>query len=416
MNEEIKEKSEYCLHCKIKPCTKGCPLGNSIPDFIECIKQGNEKQAYEVLCKTTVLSSICGRICPHMSQCQGSCVRGIKGEPVNIGSLEAYIGDLAIKNNWNMVDNINCSGKKVAIIGSGPAGLTCAANLRMLGHDVTIFEKYDNLGGILSHGIPNFRLDKEVLSKSIKRIIDLGIKVKKNQELGKDITLEQLQEQFDATFLAFGANISCKMNIKGEELNGVYGGNELLETEIHPNYIGKKVAIIGGGNVAMDTARSIKRLGAKEVYIIYRRAQKQMPAEQKEIEDAKKEGIEFLFQHNLLSIHGDNKVEKVELIKTDLVKKEGEGREVPINIDGSNYYMDMDYVVMAVGSQTQKDLVENLGLELTKYGYIKIDENYQTSKNSVFAGGDVSGTKATVAWASRSGREAAFEIDKFLNR
>lgn len=271
-------------------------------------------------------------------------------------------------------------------------------------------------GGILRHGIPEFRLDRDTLDKQIEKILNLGIEVKYGVSLGKDYVLEDLEKEYDAIFLAFGANISSKMGIQGEDLGGVYGGNELLENNTHPDYTNKKVAVIGGGNVAMDTARTIKRKGAEEVTVIYRRAEKQMPAERKEIEDAKREGVKFLFQTNIVKVLGDQKIEKIECIKTELIKKEGETREVPVDIIGSNFEIPMDYVVMAVGSKVEEELVKSLGLELTPKGNIKIDENYMTSKNKVFAGGDLSGTKATVAWASRSGRDASIKIMEFLER
>ena len=267
-----------------------------------------------------------------------------------------------------------------------------------------------NFGGILRHGIPDFRLGKDVLDKTIEAILSLGIKVEYNRELGNNLSLDDLQKEYDAVFLGFGANIPSKMNIEGEDLDGVYGGNSLLEKGNHPSYKGKKVAVIGGGNVAMDCSRTIKRLGADKVYVIYRRAEKQMPAEAKEIEDAKKEGVEFLFQNNIVKILGKDKVEKIECIKTQLVKKEGETREVPVNIENSNYEIDMDIVVMAVGSSPEKELLEKLGLKLNKWGYIDTDEKHMTSKKNVYAGGDISGSKATVAWAARTGRDAADSI------
>lgn len=421
MNEKIQKYTENCLNCPMKPCSqKGCPLNNDIPAFIKQVKEGNIEEAYKILSKTTVLGSVCGRICPHMKQCEGCCVRGIKGEPVQIGSIEAFVFDEALKNGWykNTEKTHELDGKKVAVVGGGPAGLTCSAFLAKSGADVTIYEKYNKLGGILEHGIPEFRLDKDILDKTIEAILSLCINVEYGKELGKNLDLQELEKEYDAIFLGFGANIPSKMNIPGEELEGVYGGNSLLENGNHPDYRGKKVAVIGGGNVAMDCSRTIKRLGADNVYVIYRRAEKQMPAEVKEIAEAKEEGVEFLFQNNIVKILGDKKVEKIECIRTELVKKEGETREVPVNIEGSNYVMDMDYVVMAVGSCPEKELLEKLeqsGIELNKWGYIQVDENHRTSNPKIYAGGDLAGDKATVAWASRAGRDAACTIEDALS-
>ncbi len=415
--EEIKKKAEYCLGCKVKMCRKGCPLENDITQFIAYVKEEQYEEAYKTVCNTTVLSPICGRICPHKSQCEGACVRGIKGESVSIGDLEAYVGELGLQYGYEIPKfSEEKKNKRIAVVGGGPAGLTVASWLVRNGYEVTIYERYDKLGGILRHGIPDFRLEKDILDKQIEKILGLGIQVEYGKSIGKDYVLEDLEKQYDAIFLGIGANISAKMGIEGENLQGVYGGNELLEHYSHPQYTGKTVAVIGGGNVAMDTARTIKRLGAKEVTIIYRRAEKQMPAEKKEIEDAKEEGIKFLFQTNIVTIHGKEKVEEIECIKTQLVKKEGETREVPVDIEGSNFILPMDYVVMAVGSKPEESIVNTLGVELTTRGNIKIDENYQTSKKNVFAGGDISGTKATVAWASRSGREAAKAMMRWLER
>ena len=418
MEENIKQKAEYCLNCINKPCQKGCPLENDIPAFIQEIKNENYEEAYKILSKTTVLQSICGRICPHESQCQSQCIRRFKGKSTSIGELEAFIGDMAIKNDYKFSEEqIEKKLKKVAVIGGGPSGLTCSAFLVRKGYDVTIYEKYNKLGGILNHGIPDFRINKDIIQKTINKIISLGIEVKYNKLLGKDIILNDLEKQYDAIYLALGSNIPSKMNIEGEQLNGVFGGNTLLEENNHPDYKGKNVAVIGGGNVAMDTARTIKRLGAKEVYIIYRRSEEQMPAEKKEIEEAKKEEIKFLFQNNIVKIIGneENNVSKIECIKTQLIKKEGELRAVPVNINKSNYQIDMDYVVMAIGSEPEKEIINKLDIETTSNGYIKVDENYKTSRNKIFAGGDLIGNKATIAWAARAGREAAICIDKFLN-
>ena len=416
MNHQIQDKSNYWLNCKLKPCSKnGCPLNNNIPDFIKQIKEKNYEEAYKVLQETTVLQSICGRICPHKKQCEGSCVRAIKGDAVSIGELEAYIGDYAIKNNLpiekkDFIDikkeNLN---KKVAIVGGGPSGLTCAGFLAKNGIKVTIYERKSFLGGLLMYGIPDFRLDKKIVKNTIKKILDLGIEVKYNCELGKNLKLEDLQKEYDYIYLAFGANISSKMGIEGENLQGVFGGNELLEYNNHPNYNGKKVIINGGGNVAIDVARTVKRLGASDVKIVYRRAKEQMPAEEKEVQDAEKEGIEILFQNNIVKINGDKKVQNIELIKTELVKKEGDTRLSPVNIEGSNYILDADYVIMALGSKTD-DFISNLGIGLTSKNRIKVDENLKTSNPKIYAGGDVIGGKGTVAWSARDGRDVAKNI------
>lgn len=407
MNKK-EEIQEYCLNCKIKPCSQnGCPLENNIPEFIH---EPNSQKAFEIISKTTVLPAICGRICPHEKQCQGSCIRGIKGEPVQIGKMESIIGDESIERNYKVPKEIDekLTNKKVAIIGSGPAGLTAGAFLAKKGIHVTIYEKYNEAGGILTHGIPEFRLNKEIVQNTIEKIKQVGVNIVTNTELGKDIKLEELRKSYDVIIIAIGANISCKMGIPGENLEGVYGGNELLEKNNHPSYKGKKVAVIGGGNVAMDSARTIKKLGADKVYVIYRRSEEQMPAEKKEIQAAKNDGIEFLFQNNITQILGNSKVEKIECIKTKLIQKEGETRLSPVNIENSNYLIDMDYVVMATGSMPEQDKIAEF--EHNKWGYIQINDKMETSIKDIYAAGDIAGEKQTVAYAARSGRNAAEAI------
>ncbi len=424
---EIIKKTEYCLNCKLKPCSEsGCPLNNDIPAFIEAVKNKDIVKAYKIVSRTSVLPGICGRICPHKKQCEGSCVRGIKGEPVNIGEIESYVFDKAIEQEIKLQDIMMSDNKgkinnkrKVAVIGGGPAGLTSAAFLAANGIEVTIYEKYSYLGGLLVHGIPEFRLPREKIKQTIEQILSLGIKVKYNVEFANKEQLEELKQNFDAIFLSFGANNSCKLGIKGEELQGVFGGNELLEYQttknIFPNCNGKVVSIIGGGNVAIDCARTIIRKGAKKVQVIYRRAKEQMPAEEKEVQDAIDEGVEFLFQNNILEIKGNDSVEKLELIKTELKEKPGESRLVPVNIEGSNYEIDTDYLVTALGS-CPDNFIKDLGIELNKWGNIKVDEKYQTSDNKIFSGGDLAGVKGTVAWAAKSGREAAKSIIEKLQK
>ncbi len=409
--EEINEKAKYCLNCKNKPCKRGCPLQNNIPDFINCVKEEKYEEAFEILSQTTIFEPICGRICPHKKQCEGSCVRGIKGNSVDIGELEAFIGDFALNNINFKRDTLNVNGKKVAIIGSGPSGLACSYLLSQNGYKVSIFEKHSKLGGLLRYGIPNFRLDKKLLDNWIEKfILNDNIEIHVNTELGKDISIEKLESEFDYIVLSFGANISSRMNIPGEELDFVLGGNELLEYKNMPDFRNKEVAVIGGGNVAMDSARTIKRLDAKKVKIIYRRSEAEMPAEVKEIEAAKNEGIEFLFQTNILKAFYDKQNRKIECIKTELVQKRDETRMVPINIDNSNYIMDVDYVIMAVGSKPDNNLINILNLKINEWGYLKTYENYSTSKEKIYAIGDIAGNKQTVAWAARSGFDCAKNI------
>lgn len=408
--EEIKKQAQYCLNCKNKPCMSGCPLQNNIPDFIKYIKEEKYEEAFRVLSDTTIFESICGRICPQKSQCEGNCLRGVKGESVHIGELEAFAGDYALENIDIKIEEAKDNCKKVAIIGSGPAGLAASYYLSTRGYKIDIYEKHSKLGGLLRHGIPEFRLEKVILDKWLEKyILNKNVTIYTNVELGKDIFIEDIKKEYDAIVLAIGSNVSSKMNIPGEDKEFVLGGNELLEYRNIPDLKEKSVVVIGGGNVAMDTSRTIKRLGAKEVKVVYRRAEKQMPAERKEIEDAKKEGIEFLFLTNMIEVFDG----KIECVKTQLIKKEGETREYPVNVEGSNFFVDTDFVILAVGSITDKKIIDKLGLETNKWGNIKLDENYKTSDEKIYAIGDVAGVKQTVAWAARSGFECAKNIANF---
>jgi len=405
--ENLQNKTEYCLNCKNKPCQLGCPLGNDIPEFIRLAKEHKYKEAYEALSKTTVMPFICGKICPKSKQCQGKCIRGIKGQPVSIGEIENAIGEMAIQNKWyEDVEKPATNGKKIAIIGAGPAGITASIWLAKNGWKVKVFEKHKKIGGILRYGIPEFRLEKRYIDVLEQYMQKLGIIIETNKMLGKDFEIKELLEKYSTVFLSEGANVSNKMGIPGEELGQVMGANELLEYENHPDYSGKKIIVIGGGNVAMDAARTIKRMGAKEVTVVYRRAIEQMPAEPKEVEEARNEGINFLFQVNVKSIES----KKAYCIRTQLVQKDGEARLVPVEIPESKFAIDADYVVMAIGAKLNNTGVENI--ELTEKGYIKIDEMYKTSIPHVYAAGDNTGGVSTVAWASFYGREAAKNIDK----
>ena len=405
---EVEIAARKCMNCVTKPCQIGCPLNIDIPEFIKNFRNGNYEEAFKVLCKSTVLPSVCGRICPVDKQCQGSCAKKVSYDPVEIGKIESYIGDLALKNEWSLPKKTKKNGK-VAVIGSGPSGLTCAAFLAENGYQVTIYEKHDYLGGLLYHGIPKFRLDRELVQKMIKQILDLGINVKTNVSLGKDISLEELEKEYDAVFLGLGANLSKMMGLKGETLRGVYGANELLENLVHPDYSDKSVVVRGGGGVSIDMARTAIRMGAKEVGVIYRRSRNEMSAEMDDIKQAKKEKIKFLFQTNVIGINGEEEVKSIECVKTSLDKD-----KKAINVEGSNFTIDTDYVIMAVGSRADSNLLEKLKLDVKENGYLMVNTNNQTSNPKIFAAGDLTGAKSTVAWACRNGRDTAYSIMNFI--
>lgn len=393
----FEELVNYCLNCPVKPCKKGCPLENDIPSFIKAAKEDDFLKAFNVLTETTVLSSICGRICPFDRQCEGNCVRRLKGEPVQIGAIEATIGDKAIKEGYPLFEIPKENGKSVAIVGAGPAGLTCAAFLRKFGYKVTIYEKYNHLGGIISHGIPEFRLSNEIAQDSFKKIIDLGIDVKFNYELSIDITLKKLRKDYDAVFLGFGANISIMPNIKGKSL--IYGSNDFLESKNVLNFEGKTIMVIGGGDVAMDMARTARK-GGSNVLVVYRSSEDKMKASKKEVNIAKEEGVEFLFNTNLKQV-----IKKEDMLKAYLMTN-----------DGFNFVYPCDYVFMAIGSKPDNKVIKSLGLKISLDGYIKTDKNQMTSMRGVFAGGDLINEPHTVAFAARSGRNAAYSIDLYLKK
>ena len=397
--ENFQDLVDYCLDCVAKPCKKGCPLENNIPDFIKAAKNQEFLDAFNILSETTVLPSICGRVCPKNLHCQGNCVRRLKGNAVQIGTIEAYIGDKLLKSDYPIFSEIEkANGKKVAIVGAGPAGLTCAAFLKKYGYDVTIFEKYDYLGGIISHGIPDFRLDRGIALENFNKIIDLGIDVQFNKELGRNITLKQLKKKYDAVFLSFGANKSKIPNIKGKKLPNVYGANEFLESQKVLELSGKNVIVIGAGDVAMDMARTAKKWGAN-VLVVYYREEKNMKADKEQLALAKQEGIEFLFNTNLKQIIKNKDYYKAYLASNN----------------GFKFVYPCDYVFFAIGSKPDDKITKKLGLKLDIKGYIKTDKKQMTSMPGVFAGGDLIGQERTVASASRLGRDAASYIDSYLS-
>jgi len=429
--EEAKQEAERCLNCKHRPCVSGCPVGVQIPDFISLIKEGRYIEAYEKITETNTLPAICGRVCPQENQCEKYCVRGIKGESVGIGRLERFAADYYLKHGEFKAPKIEKNNIKVAVIGSGPAGLACAGELAKRGYDVTIFEAFHKPGGVLVYGIPEFRLPKEIVQKEIDALTQMGVKIQTNVVVGKSILIEELFNEygFSAVFIGTGAGLPSFLNIEGESYNGVYSANEFL-TRINlmkayefpnvdtPIYVGKKVAVVGGGNVAMDAARSAKRLGADEVYIIYRRSEKEMPARREEVEHAKEEGIIFKVLTNPVRILGDENywVKGIEVVDMVLGDVDESGRQKPVEVEGSNHVIDVNTVIIAIG-QTPNPLIKNTtkGLETNKKGCIVTKDEYgQTSLENVYAGGDAVTGAATVILAMGAGRKAAMAIDKKL--
>ena len=427
------EEAQRCLKCKHKPCMGGCPVNVKIPEFISLIAEGKFEEAYFKIKETNNLPAICGRVCPQETQCEKYCVRGIKGEPVAIGRLERFAADLYMANGKKRKEEItNKKDKRVAVIGSGPAGLTCAADLARMGYQVTVFEAFHTPGGVLVYGIPEFRLPKNLVEKEINTIKDLGVDIKTNMVIGKVLTVQELmnEEGFDAVFIGTGAGLPSFLGIPGENLNGVYSANEFL-TRINlmkaykfPEYdtpvqIGKNVAVVGGGNVAMDAARSAKRLGAENVYIVYRRSEAEMPARLEEIHHAKEEGIIFKLLTNPVRIIGteDGWVKGMECIEMELGEPDSSGRRRPIPKKGSEHIMDVQTVIVAIG-QTPNPLIKSTtpGLNTHEWGGIIIDEETgATNIPGVFAGGDAVTGAATVILAMGAGKKAAKAIDKYLS-
>ena len=425
------EEAGRCMGCKKQPCVDGCPVNVRIPEFIAEVKEGNFDKAYEIIHDTNALPAICGRVCPQESQCEGQCVRGKKGEPVAIGRLERFCADHAMAQGKAPAKKAEPNGKKIAVIGSGPGGLTVAGDLIKLGYEVTVFEALHRPGGVLSYGIPEFRLPKELVKKEIKTLEDQGVNIECNMVIGKVLTLDELKTDygFDAIYIGRGAGLPNFMKIPGENLNGVYSANEFLtRTNLMKAYdfphtdtpikVGKRAAIIGGGNVAMDAARCAKRLGAEETYIVYRRGEAEMPARREEIHHAKEEGIIFKNLVNPTAVLGDENgwVKGLRCVEMELGEADASGRRRPVPKENSEFELAVDTVIIAIGNSPNPLILSTTeGLESDKWGCIVADEETgKTSLEGVYAGGDVVTGAATVILAMGAGKKAAAAIDTYL--
>ena len=424
--EQAVDEAKRCLHCKNKPCVGGCPVKIYIPDFIAKVAEGDFEEAYKIISKSSALPAVCGRVCPQETQCESKCVRGIKGEPVAIGRLERFVADWHNAHSTEKAEKPECNGHKIAVIGSGPSGLTCAGDLAKKGYDVTVFEALHTAGGVLVYGIPEFRLPKSIVQKEIEGLKELGVHFETNVVIGKTISIDELQEKygFEAVFIGSGAGLPMFMNIPGENYKGVYSANEFLtrinlmkayeegsDTPIeHP----KVAAVVGGGNVAMDAARCAKRLGA-EVYIIYRRGMEELPARREEVEHAMEEGIIFKLLTNPVEILGDENgnVRAVKCVEMELGEPDASGRRKPIVKPDSEFIIDVDCVIMSLGT-SPNPLIKSTtsGLETTPKGCIVADEKGLTSRENVYAGGDAVTGAATVILAMGAGKTAAAAIDE----
>lgn len=428
--EQAIDEAQRCLNCKHKPCVSGCPVNINIPDFIQQVAEGNFEEAYKIISKSSSLPAVCGRVCPQETQCEQKCVRGIKGEPVAIGRLERFVADWHNAHDDGNVEKPVSNGHKVAIIGAGPAGLACAGDLAKLGYDVTIFEALHLAGGVLVYGIPEFRLPKAIVQKEINTLKAIGVKVETNMVIGKVLTIDELFDDlgFEAVFVGSGAGLPKFMNIPGESLKGVYSANEFLtRTNLMKAYIegsdtpiqnAKKVAVVGGGNVAMDAARCAKRLGAEDVYIVYRRSEEEMPARLEEVHHAKEEGIIFKMLTNPVEILGDEhkNVSGMKCVEMELGEPDESGRRRPVIKQDSEFVLDVDCVVMSIGT-SPNPLIRNTtpGLDTQKWGGLIVDEaTGLTSREGVFAGGDAVTGAATVILAMGAGKTAAKAMDEYI--
>ncbi len=427
--EEAINEATRCLNCKNRPCVSGCPVGVRIPEFVAKVAEGEFEEAYKIITSTNGLPAVCGRVCPQENQCEGKCVRGIKNQPVGIGRLERFCADYMRSKGAATAERPVPNGHKVAVVGSGPSGLTCAGDLAKLGYQVTVFEAFHTAGGVLMYGIPEFRLPKAIVQNEIDNLKALGVEIMTNMVIGKVLSVDELlDEGYEAVFIGSGAGLPRFMGIEGEGLVGVYSANEYL-TRINlmkaylddydtPVKKSKAVAVVGGGNVAMDAARSAMRLGAEKVYIVYRRSLEEMPARKEEVHHAMEEGVEFLILNNPVKIIGDGNgnVCGMECIKMELGEPDESGRRSPRPVEGSNFLLDVDTVIMSIGT-SPNPLIKSTtaGLETNRRGCLIVNEDMKTTKEGVYAGGDAVTGAATVILAMGAGKTAAKSIDEFIS-
>lgn len=429
--EMAMEEASRCLNCKHKPCVSGCPVNVRIPEFVAKVAEGKFEEAYEIITSTNSLPAISGRVCPQENQCEGKCVRGIKGESVSIGRLERFCADYHMKHSDAKAVKPQSNGKKVAVVGAGPSGLTCAGDLAKKGYEVTVFEAFHTAGGVLVYGIPEFRLPKAIVKKEVENLQDLGVEVKTNMVIGRVLSVDELFEMgYKAIFIGSGAGLPSFMGIEGEDLIGVYSANEYLtRTNLMKAYLedydtpiikSKSVAVVGGGNVAMDAARCAKRLGAENVYIVYRRGMEEIPARKEEVHHAMEEGVIFKTLNNPVKILGDEngRVRAMECIEMELGEPDASGRRRPIAKEGSNFELPVDTVIMSIGT-TPNPLIRSTtpGLDTNKRGCLIVNEDtMQTTREGVYAGGDAVTGAATVILAMGAGKQAAQSIDEYLSK
>lgn len=422
------EEASRCLNCKNKPCISGCPVNVHIPEFIAEVAKGDFEKAYTIITSTNGLPAVCGRVCPQENQCEGKCVRGIKGEPVGIGRLERFVADYMMEKSQK-TERPELNGHKAAVIGAGPSGLTCASDLAKMGYEVTVFEAFHTAGGVLMYGIPEFRLPKSIVQKEIKNLKELGVNIMTDMVIGKVLSVDEIMSDmgFEAVFIGSGAGLPNFMGIPGESYIGVLSANEFLtRINLMKGYLDdydtpvihyKNVAVVGGGNVAMDAARSALRLGAENVYIIYRRSLEEMPARKEEVHHAMEEGVDFRLLNNPVKINADEKghVKSIECVKMELGEPDASGRKRPVTVEGSNYELDVDAVIMAIGTSPNPLIrTTSHGIEANKKGCLIVDEGMMTTRDGVYAGGDAVTGAATVILAMGAGKTAAESIDKYI--